>query len=124
MAERIIVSVVALMLILCIFVSVVDVLALISKNLEFRDVCRTYMIITEQDSGLSGSYRENLQNDLQSRGFTDIVIEIPYSVKYGSVFSYTVTAYYSINTVTDLFTRSDEQHVMRYEQKLTARRIG
>ncbi|MFA7672428.1 MAG: hypothetical protein WCY62_01065 [Clostridia bacterium] len=124
MAERIIVSVVVLMLILCIFVSIVDVLALISKNLEFRDICRTYMIITEQDSGLSGSYRENLENDLLSCGFSDIVINIPYSIRYGSVFSFTVSAYYSINTITDLFVRSDEQHIMRYDQLLTARRIG
>jgi hypothetical protein len=124
MAERIIVSVVVLMMILCIFVSIVDVLALISKNLEFRDICRSYMIIAEQDSGLSGSSREDLINDLLGRGFTDIAIDIPYSVKYGSIYSYTVTAHYSINTIADLFTRADEQHVMRYEQKLTARRIG
>lgn len=50
MAERIIVGIVSILIILCVFVYCTDVLTVISKNMEFYDICRGYMHIAEQNS--------------------------------------------------------------------------
>lgn len=123
MAERIIVSVVTLLVMLCLFVYCVDVLAIISKNMEFYDVCRGYMHIAEQQSGLEEYYRLLVIRDLSDRGFENITIEAPFIAMYGSAFSLKISASYIVNSIDGVFKRSMQKYVMSFEQNVIARRI-
>ena len=108
MAEKIIISIITLLIILCIFAYFVDVLTVISKNMEFHDICRGYMHIAEQNSGLS---------------YDNVVISAPASAMYGSMFNLDIQASYEVNMITDVFTWNSQEYVMHFSQNITARRI-
>lgn len=123
MAEKIIISIIALLIILCIFAYFVDVLAVISKNMEFHDICRGYMHIAEQNSGLSYEHKLSMMDNLISRGFDNVVISAPASAMYGSMFNLDIQASYEVNMITDVFTWNSQEYVMHFSQNITARRI-
>lgn len=123
MAERIIVGIVSLLIILCVFVYCTDVLTVISKNMEFYDICRGYMHIAEQNSGLSYEEKTRLKERLIAGGFDNVVIIAPEAAVYGSMFNLNVKASYSINMITDIFTRSIQEYVMNFDQNIAARKI-
>ncbi|MFA5340529.1 MAG: hypothetical protein WC332_02015 [Clostridia bacterium] len=123
MAEKIIVSIVTLLIILCLFAYFVDVLAVISKNMEFHDICRGYMHLAEQNSGLNYEHKLRMTQDLISRGFDDIVIEAPESAIYGSQFNLKINASYSINMVNEFLMMGIQEFIMHFNQNIVARRI-
>jgi len=123
MAERIIVGIVSLLIILCVFVYCTDVLTVISKNMEFYDICRGYMHIAEQNSGLSYEEKTRLKERLIAGGFDNVVIIAPEAAVYGSMFNLNVKASYSINMITDIFTRSIQEYIMSFDQNIAARKI-
>lgn len=123
MAERIIVGIVSLLIILCVFVYCTDVLTVISKNMEFYDICRGYMHIAEQNSGLSYEEKTRLKERLIAGGFDNVVIIAPEAAVYGSMFNLNVKASYSINMITDIFTRNIQEYVMSFDQNIAARKI-
>ncbi len=123
MAEKIIVSIITLLIILCMFAYFVDVLAVISKNMEFHDICRGYMHLAEQNAGLVYEQKMSIIQDLNSRGFDNVIIQAPESAVYGSLFNLSIQASYGINMINGIFTRNIQQYVMYFNQNVTARRI-
>lgn len=123
MAEKIIVSVIIMLVMLCLFVYCVDVLAVISKNMEFYDICRGYMHIAEQNSGLNEYYSLLLVQELGRIGFENVTVQAPVAAMYGSTFALKIGVSYRLNTIDGLFKTSIQEYKMNFKQNVTARRI-
>lgn len=123
MAEKIIISMITLLIMLCVFAYFVDVLAIISKNMEFQDICRGYMHLAEQNAGLTYEHKISVVQDLNSRGFDNVVVQAPESAIYGSMFSLNIQASYQMNMINDIFSRNFQKYVMCFSQNIMARKI-
>ena len=123
MAEKVIVNIITVLVIICLFVYCVDVISIISKNMEFRDICRGYMHIAEQNSGLNDIHKAELVQDLMNNGFTEISVQTTSAVAYGSAFMFNVSASFDKSVLEGIFNRNLKQYIMNFEQKITARKI-
>lgn len=105
------------------FVSAINILGLISKNMDFYDTCRAYMHLAEQKSGLASVDVNDLRNDLLGKGFNHVEVEVPTSAMYGSSFYFTVKATYTNSELDNNLLPVNKSYMMNFKQKIIARRI-
>jgi|GEM_PF-567289 len=123
MAERALVSAVLLVIVMCLCLYMAESFVPIGRNMDFRDICRGYLMRMEYDSGLDSSDIDGLETDLESIGFKDINITAPGSAKAGTIMTLRVSAVYSRPVLTGIFSRVSRDYEMVYERRAVARKV-
>ena len=122
MGERVVVSVVILIIAMFLVVYMIEIFIPLSVNLDFRDMCRNYLMKMEFDSELSNMDISDFKEQLQEKGFTDILIEAPNTSKFGESMELKVSASYRIKTIVNIFIREQKEYIMRYKRFTIARK--
>ena len=123
MAERAVVAAIILLIVLSICLYVTESFIPIGKNLDFRDICRGYLMKMEYCSGLSETACRTLESDLENLGFENVSISAPMSAKAGSVMSLNVTATLKRESIAGIFRRIPKEYEMGYSRKAIARKV-
>lgn len=117
------VAAVILLIVLSICLSVTESFIPIGKNLDFRDICRGYLMKMEYCSGLSEAACRTLESDLENLGFENVSISAPMSAKAGSVMSLKVTVTLKRDSIAGIFRRIQKEYEMSYIRKAIARKV-
>lgn len=123
MAERAVVTAVILLIVLSICLYMMECFVPIGKNLDFRDVCRGYLMKMEYCSGLSESACISLQSDLENIGFEDVDVSAPASAKAGTVMTMNISATLKRYSIAGVFKRNIREYEMFYSRKAVARKV-
>jgi len=123
MGERVVVSVVILIIVMFLVIFMIEMFIPLSANLDFRDICRNYLMKMEFNSGLSNADIGNLEQELQKNHFEDIQIIAPNTCKFGEEMELKIYVSYSMKTITALFTRTNKKFFMEYQRKVIARKV-
>ena len=123
MAERAVVTAVILLIVLSICLYITESFVPIGKNLDFRDVCRGYLMKMEYNSGLGVSDCSDLQDELEDLGFEDICISAPVSAKAGTVMALDVSVTLKQEMLAGIFKRITRDFQMVYSRKALARKV-
>ncbi|MBN2557336.1 MAG: hypothetical protein JXB33_01130 [Clostridia bacterium] len=123
MAERAVVTAILLMIVLSICLYITESFIPIGKNMDFRDVCRSYLMKMEYCSGLGPEDLNALEERLEDLGFSGITVYAPESAKAGSEMILDVAAVYSHMSPVYIFRRIAREYEMRYSRTAIARRI-
>lgn len=123
MAERAVVTAVILLIVLSICLYITESFVPIGKNLDFRDVCRSYLMKMEYCSGLSESDCISLEEDLENLGFDDVLISAPSSSKAGTVMTLDVSVKLKRESLSGIFRRVLKEYEMVYIRKAIARKV-
>lgn len=123
MAERAVVTAIILLIVLSLCLYITESFVPIGKNLEFRDVCRGYLMKMEYNSGLGVSDCVALEGELENLGFENISISAPASAKAGTVMMLDVSVVLKWEGMTGIFKRSTRMYEMIYSRKALARKV-
>ena len=123
MAERAVVTAVILLIVLSICLYITESFVPIGKNLDFRDVCRGYLMKMEYCSGLSESDCISLEEDLENLGLEDVMVSAPSSSKAGTVMTLDISAKLKRETLVGIFRRTIKEYEMVYIRKAIARKV-
>lgn len=123
MAERAVVTAVILLVTICICLYMVEVFVPIGKNMDFRDICRNYLMKMEYCSGLSRDDLSALKDRLEESGFCNVTATAPGSAKAGERISLHVRAEYIRDGLSGIFKREPTAHSMTYERTTVARKV-
>ena len=123
MAERALITAVLLMVVISLCLYVTENFIPIGKNLDFRDVCRSYLMRMEYKSGLSTGDREALKSRLEAIGFEDVEVAAPASAKAGTVMNLEVSAVFRYETLAGIFVRGERSYGMSYKRAAVARKV-
>ncbi|MFO7612240.1 MAG: hypothetical protein R6W99_07140 [Clostridia bacterium] len=123
MAERAVVTAILLMIVLSICLYITESFIPIGKNMDFRDVCRSYLMRMEYCSGLGQEDLNSLEDRLEDLGFSGISVLAPETAKAGSEMILDVTAVYSHMSPVYIFRRISREYEMRYSRTAIARKI-
>ncbi len=123
MGERVVVTAIILVITLFLVVFMVEMFVPISANMEFKDVCRNFLVKMEIQSGLDSSDYALLTERLTAIGFHDISISAPLSAKFGSEMELHITAIFSFSSIHRLFSREEKGFEMEYIKIAVARKV-
>ena len=123
MAERALVSAVLLVIVMSICLYMTECFVPIGRNMDFRDTCRDYLMRMEYNSGLGSSDCNELEDELEAMGFSDISITAPASAKAGSVMTLEVSVVYTQSGLFGILERTTRDYAMSYERKAVARKV-
>jgi hypothetical protein len=123
MAERAVVAAVILLIVMSLCVYMTESFIPIGKNLDFRDICRSYLMKMEYCSGLSQSDCMDLESALENLGFGDITVSAPASAKAGTVMHLLVAAELTRDGFSGIFQRKEKTYEMSYSRKAIARKV-
>jgi hypothetical protein len=124
MAERALISAILLVMVISICLYMTEMFIPIGRNMDFRDVCREYLMRMEYNSGLSQVEMDSLESDLEAAGFADIEVSAPSSAKAGSVMMLSVEADYTHRGLLGLFRRIERKYEMSYIRNAIARKVS
>ena len=123
MAERAVVTAIILLIVLSICLYITESFIPIGKNLDFRDVCRSYLMKLEYNSGLDETACRSLTEELERIGFDDVEVIAPASSKAGSVMTLEVSAILRRDSIAGIFKRILKEYEMKYSRKAVARKV-
>lgn len=123
MAERAVVTAIILLITLSLCLYMVEVFVPIGKNMDFRDICRNYLMRMEYCSGLSEEDLFQLRHKLEKAGFCEVIVIAPNSAKAGEDIRIYVEVVYLRNSLVNIFDRKEKRHKMTYDRTAVARRI-
>lgn len=118
-----VVTAIILVITLFLVVFMVEMFVPISANMEFKDVCRNFLMKMEIQSGFNSSDYALLTERLTSIGFHDISISAPSSAKFGSEMELHITAVFSFNSIQRLFSREEKGFEMEFIKSAVARKV-
>lgn len=122
MYDKAIVSVFSVVLILSVSLLSFGMLLLIIEKVSFDSACRNALFKIDIDGGLQEDTRNELIQDLESCGFTNIEVDAPEEIEYGQLIDFHVTAQHELND--DAFISSIlENSSFTYESSVISRRI-
>lgn len=123
MAERAVVTAIILLIVLSICLYMMESFVPIGKNLDFRDVCRGYLMKMEYCSGLDESACTSFESDLEKIGFIEVEVSAPASAKAGTVMTMDVSATLRRYSIAGIFKRNIREYEMFYSRKAVARKV-
>ena len=123
MAERAVVTAIILLIVLSICLYMMESFVPIGKNLDFRDVCRGYLMKMEYCSGLDESACTSFEADLENIGFIEVEVSAPASAKAGTVMTMDVSATLRRYSIAGIFKRNIREYEMFYSRKAVARKV-
>lgn len=119
-----IVLAVVIILLLCISIFIIELFIPINRKFEMNSICRKYVFIVEDRGDLNAEENSELINRLENINLEAITISIDSTgSKFGDEVNFSVSAQSKHNSLTQLFSRNVERILIRYERKLTIRKI-
>jgi hypothetical protein len=98
------------------------ILAIVQK-IEFDRICRFSLYDMDIQGGLTETTRTKLKTDLESYGFTEVLIEGTTQVQYGEWLNLKVTAGIKTKKWTDLLNFEEGTAYLTYERQIVSRQI-
>ena len=123
MAERAVVTAIIFLIVLSLCLYITENFIPIGKNMDFRDICRGYLMKMEYCSGLSASACSALVTELENQGFEDVAVSAPSSAKAGTVMTLNVIATVKRDSIAGIFKRLPKEYEMAYSRKAIARKV-
>ena len=123
MPAKAIVTGVILVIMVSLLVYFVEFFLPLSAKADLDIACRDTLLRIENAGGLSESIRDELRGELESAGFTNVVINAAASARQGEKLTLRVEGDYSWNRFTDLFRREDRIITMIYEKTTMSRKV-
>lgn len=119
----IIISGIVFVLIIVILVMCIQFLLPVSIKLGMSTDCRNYLLLMENNSGLSNEDVNNLESKLAARGLINITVTAPGTAKQGDQMTLDVEADYTYRRLTSLFVSSKITQHMSYVKTTMARKV-
>lgn len=106
-------------------VIIVDYIAPLFLKTRFDDLCRHYLLIAEASNGLSKKHRQTLEEELEKLGLQDIKITVKEqdTIARRKEYLLRVECRYDMNVMKQIWIRSTEEVVFKFENGFLARRI-
>lgn len=123
MPAKLILSAIAIILIVTIFLAMAGFFIPLAKNIAFNQECRDTLLKMERLGGLSSSDSDDLLSSLTSKGFVSIDINGTPSAKQGDKLRLKVTAIYSYQTVGGFFQLKTVNQGMEFDYTSMARKV-
>lgn len=123
MPAKAIVTGVILVIMVSLLVYFVEFFLPLSAKADLDIACRDTLLRMENAGGLSGSIRDELKEELETAGFTNIVINAAASARQGEKLTLHVECDYSWNRFTDLFKREAQIIRMVYDRTAMSRKV-
>lgn len=115
---------IAIIFMLSIVVVTIDYCMLLSLKFDFNSDCRAAMLKMENENGLSQEARNNLQEKLTEKGFSNINITAPLTAMQGQDITISVEADYRYNKLISVYiNRTSVTQRMVYVNTSMARRV-
>lgn len=109
-------------IVLSIFVAGIHYMVPLYKNIELQNLGRQYAGIIETHNGLSSSQTSQLEQEIKSRGFSNVSV-VTNGATYGEMLILRIEADYPYREF--LFLSSSEKILtMDYEKKIISRRVA
>ncbi|MFO7636801.1 MAG: hypothetical protein R6W96_05800 [Clostridia bacterium] len=123
MAERLAVTLVIFTVVLGICLYIFEMFVPLSKNMDFRDACRVYLVRMEQNSGLLDDDMAALASRLETMGFEDVGVTAPSHAKVGEVMTLKVNATFRMQVMSGILARGMKEYAMEYARDVVSRRV-
>lgn len=123
MPARAVVTGVILVIMVSLLVYFIEFFLPLSAKADLDIACRDSLLRMETGGGLDGDDRRELQEELESAGFTGIAINATASARQGERLTLHVEGDYSWNRLVDLFKREDRDIRMIYEKTTISRKV-
>jgi hypothetical protein len=123
LASRVIVLGFILVIFITILVYMVEFFIPLSAKADMNTCCRNALLRMEMLGGLSMDDKSDLQNELESKGFFNTVINGTPFAKHGEEITLHVEAEYTHSKLTGLFIRRNISRQMIYKKTSIARRV-
>lgn len=122
-AERCVVTLILILMLLGICLYLFEMFIPLSKNMDFRDACRSTLIKMEQNAGLRDQDIQFLVNTLEAQGFQKVTVMAPSHAKAGEIMTLTVRGVFRMNVITGVLRRGDREFFMEYTRQAVSRRV-
>lgn len=123
--EQTIVTGIALIIVISLFLAFMDYLHPIYLRHQFQEICRAYVFIAEAGNGLSLTEYNNLKSDLEEMGVhvLEMNIAMKGTVKRLSGINFKVKGEVFVTGFRSIFEREPKSFELNYETNQIARRI-
>lgn len=123
MPSKAIVFGIALVLLIVLFVSMIEIFVPISVKNDLNTICRKTLLKMEIEGGMTATTRDELISGLYGRGFESVVVRGTESVKYGQEVTLCVEVDYVYSRLKSIFNRENIIQKMVYNKTTIARRV-
>lgn len=123
MASRVIVLGLILVVFITVLVYMVEFFIPLSAKADMNTCCRNTLFKMEIMGGLSADDKADLQNELEGKGFSNVIINGTYFAKHGEEITLHVEAEYTYSKLGGLFIRRNTSQQMAYKKTSIARKV-
>lgn len=123
MPVRVIVTGIVLVVTIAVLVYVVEFFLPLSAKSDMNVICRDTLLKMETAGGLSTNERLDMESELMTRGFLNIVANGTENEKQGEALRLHVEADYTYNKLTALFIRNNITQHMSYDKTSMSRKV-
>lgn len=117
----------AISIVVFVFIAVViiEMMAPISKNQSFDEVCRSYALLMEKKGGLSVSEKEQLKKEIEELDLVNVAVEAPPygQTPFGEIMTLTVRADCVVRIGRPIFKLYSKMQPFTYERSMFCREI-
>ncbi len=93
------------------------------RRLEYDALCYKYVLIMDQDGGLSSEAIRRLSREMEDRGFTDIKIDSTRQARFGDELSLSVKADFTACQISPTWMLKEVSLSFDYQASLICRKI-
>ncbi len=123
MPAKVVISGFMLVVMAALLVFTVEFFLPLSAKSDMNVLCRSALLKMENEGGMSDSMKAGLKNELDSRGFENILINGTANAKQGSELNLHIEAEYRYSRLVSLFTRTAFTQHMIYEKTAMSRKV-
>jgi hypothetical protein len=123
MPAKVVISGFMLVVMAALLVFTVEFFLPLSAKSDMNVLCRSALLKMENEGGMSDSMKAGLKNELESRGFENILINGTANAKQGSELNLHIEAEYRYSRLVSLFTRTAFTQHMIYEKTAMSRKV-
>jgi len=123
MPSKVVIFGIALVLLLAIFISTIEMFIPISVKNDFNSLCRKSLLKMEIEGGMTTIARDELISDLYRKGFESVVVQGTENTKYGQEITLWVEADYVYSRLRSILARENITQKMVYNKTAIARKV-
>ena len=123
MPVKAVVFAILMVIMICIAVSLVEMVIPLSARAEMNTQCRRTLLNMEVQGGLTSDEKTSLEKILNEVGFSSISISGTETAKFGDEMFLKVEAKYCYSRLMGLFSRNETEQKMMYERISVSRKV-
>lgn len=123
MPVKAVVSGIILIMMVTLLVFMVEFFLPLSMKADLDMLCRVTLLRMENAGGLSADEAQELQNELENKGLTDVIITATLNARQGSMLTLRAEGDYTYNKLTGLFKRENVKLRMVYHKASMSRKL-